>query len=68
MVLADIQYMALLLRTMNVREKALPIGLINDKTILKTDVKKGDTISYDMVKLDEDSIVLQLRRMQDKLF
>lgn len=50
------------------REKALPIGLLNDKVILKTDIQKGDTINYDMVKLDEDSIVLQLRRMQDKFF
>ena len=54
---------------MNARkERALPIGLVNDKTILKTDVKKGDTINYDMVKLNNDSIVLQLRRMQDKFF
>lgn len=50
------------------KENALPIGLINDKTILKTDIKKGDTIRYDMVKLDEDSMVLQLRRVQDKIF
>ncbi|NLZ53620.1 MAG: NAD(P)-dependent oxidoreductase [Thermoanaerobacteraceae bacterium] len=47
---------------------ALPIGLINDKTVVKTDVKKGETITYDMVKLDEDSTVLQLRRLQDKFF
>lgn len=50
------------------KEKALPIGLINDKTILTTDVKKGEAINYNMVKFDEDSIVLQLRRMQNKFF
>jgi len=49
------------------KDNALPIGLINDKTVLRTDVKKGDAITYDMVKLDEDSFVLQLRRIQDKL-
>ncbi|HHX24187.1 MAG: NAD(P)H-dependent oxidoreductase [Tepidanaerobacteraceae bacterium] len=51
-----------------VKEKALPIGLINDKTILKKDVKKGKTITYDMVNLDNDSFILQLRRIQDGLF
>ncbi|HHY42769.1 MAG TPA: NAD(P)-dependent oxidoreductase [Thermoanaerobacterales bacterium] len=48
------------------KDNAVPIGLINNKTIIKTDVKKGETITYDMVKLDEDSTVLQLRRLQDK--
>ncbi len=50
------------------KQNALPIGLINDKTVLKTDVKKGETICYNMVNLDDDSIVLQLRRIQDKFF
>ena len=50
------------------KDNALPIGLINDKTILKTDVKKGETITYDMVKLDESSFALQLRRLQDNLW
>ena len=48
------------------KDNAVPIGLINNKTVVKTDVKKGETITYDMVKLDEDSTVLQLRRLQDK--
>ena len=50
------------------RDKALPIGLINDKTILKTDVKKGQTITFDMVDLDENSVILQLWRMQNSFF
>jgi len=50
------------------KDNAVPIGLINDRTLVKTDVKKGETISYDMVKLDEDSTVLQLRRLQDRTF
>jgi len=49
-------------------DNALPIGLINGKTVVKTNIKKGETITYDMVKLDEDSTVLQLRRLQDKFF
>ena len=48
------------------KDNAVPIGLINNNTVVKTDVKKGETITYDMVKLDEDSTVLQLRRLQDK--
>jgi len=50
------------------KDNAVPIGLINNNTVVKTDVKKGETITYDMVKLDEDSSVLQLRRLQDKFF
>lgn len=50
------------------KQKALPIGLINDKTSLNTDVRKGETITYDMVELDNDSIIVQLRRIQDKFF
>lgn len=49
------------------KDNALPIGLINEKTVLNTDVKKGQIITYDMVELDEGSLALQLRRMQDKL-
>jgi predicted homoserine dehydrogenase-like protein len=49
------------------KENALPIGLVNDKVVLKRDVKKGQTITYEMVKLDENSLILQLRRMQDRL-
>jgi predicted homoserine dehydrogenase-like protein len=47
---------------------ALPVGLVNKDTILKQDVKKGDLITYDMVQLREDSFILQMRRLQDKLF
>lgn len=51
------------------KENALPIGLLNRNHItLKTDVKKGEIITYDMVNLDENSMILQLRRLQDKFF
>ena len=45
-------------------ENLLPLGLA-DGTKLKCDVSQGETISYDMVELDEDSFVLKLRRLQD---
>lgn len=48
--------------------KALPVGLVNKDTILKQDVKKGDLITYNMVQLREDSFILQMRKLQDKLF
>jgi len=46
---------------------ALPIGLVNKKTRMKVDAKKGQMITYDMVDLDENSYILQLRREQDKM-
>ena len=50
------------------QDNALPVGLINKNTVLKKDVKKGEVITYDMVELDENSFILQLRRIQDKIF
>lgn len=34
---------------------------------MKVDVRKDEVITYDMVELNEDSVLLQLRRMQDQL-
>ncbi len=48
--------------------KALPLGLINKKTKLLKDVRKGEIITYDMVELDQDSLIVQLRRLQDRFF
>ena len=47
---------------------ALPLGLINKNTIIKKDVKKGELITYDMVELDVDSLIVQLRKLQDTFF
>ncbi|NLG93610.1 MAG: NAD(P)-dependent oxidoreductase [Clostridiales bacterium] len=47
---------------------AVPLGLINRKTVLKKDVKKGEVITYDMVDLDASSLVYQLRKLQDRFF
>jgi predicted homoserine dehydrogenase-like protein len=51
------------------REKnILPMGLVNKKTEILRDVKKGEIITYDDVKLDENSLIVQLRKLQDALF
>jgi predicted homoserine dehydrogenase-like protein len=49
------------------KENALPIGLVNENVVMTREVKKGQIITYDSVKLDESSLILQLRRMQEKL-
>jgi predicted homoserine dehydrogenase-like protein len=43
----------------------LPVGLAYGAK-LKCDVKKDDVITYDMVELDDNSVLLQLRRLQDQ--
>ncbi|MDN5332632.1 MAG: hypothetical protein PWP45_1857 [Tepidanaerobacteraceae bacterium] len=49
------------------KERALPVGLVNKNVVMTKDVKKGEVITYDAVKLDESSLILQLRRLQEKL-
>jgi predicted homoserine dehydrogenase-like protein len=44
----------------------LPLGLAKGAELL-CDVKCDEVITYDMVKLNEDSVLLQLRRMQDQM-
>ncbi len=45
----------------------LPVGLAKGAK-LKCDVKIDTIITYDMVELDDRSVLLQLRRMQDQLY
>lgn len=45
----------------------LPLGLAKG-TVLLCDVKKDDVITYDMVKLNDASVLLQLRRLQDHMY
>ena len=45
----------------------LPVGLAKG-AVLKVDVKKDDVITYDMVALNDKSVLLQLRRIQDQLY
>jgi len=48
------------------KEKLLPIGL-SLGCILKKCVKKGEPISYDDVDFPSDTLLLQLRKLQDKI-
>lgn len=50
------------------KDNALPIGLVSPKVKVKTNVKKGQTLTYDIVELDESSFILQLRKLQDMTF
>lgn len=43
----------------------LPVGLAKG-AVLKCDIKKDDVITYDMVELNDNSVLLQLRRIQDQ--
>lgn len=47
--------------------KMLPIGLAKG-AVLKCDVKTDEIITYDMVELSNDSVLLQLRRIQDQVY
>lgn len=47
---------------------AVPIGLVNKNIKLKQDVKMGEVLTYDMLEMDEDSYVYQLRKLQDELY
>ena len=48
-------------------ENLLPIGLVNENTIVKRDIKKGEFISYDMVELDTSTMIYKLRQMQEEI-
>ena len=45
-------------------ENLLPIGLVNANTTVTRDIKKGETITYDMVDLDKNATIYKLRQMQ----
>ncbi len=45
----------------------LPLGLAKGAELL-CDVKRDEVITYDMVKLNDASVLLQLRRMQDQMY
>ena len=49
------------------KENLLPIGLVNENTVVKQDIKKGEFITYDMVDLDTSTMVYKLRRMQEEI-
>ncbi|MEG1874756.1 MAG: NAD-binding protein [Angelakisella sp.] len=46
--------------------QALPVGLVNGNTIMKRAVQKGEIITYADVELEESSLLVRLRREQDR--
>lgn len=48
------------------KENMLPVGLAQGAR-LKCDVEKDQIITWDMVELNENSVLLQLRRLQDSI-
>ncbi len=48
------------------KHNLLPLGLAPG-SVLKKDVRMGESVSYDDVELNNDLYIVQLRRMQDKL-
>jgi predicted homoserine dehydrogenase-like protein len=49
-------------------KNVLPMGLVNKNTVMLNDVKKGCLVTYADVKLDENALMVQLRKLQDALF
>lgn len=49
------------------KEGFVPIGLINKNAVAKQDIKKGQFITYDMVELDNSSLIYKLRKLQEDL-
>lgn len=48
--------------------KAVPIGLIDKKTKVLKDIKKGEIITYDMVEIDKTTLLYHLRAIQEEMF
>ena len=49
------------------KENLLPLGLA-EGAVLKTNVKKGGYITWHQIELEKRSVLLSLRKLQDKLF
>lgn len=45
---------------------AVPIGIVSGART-RREIRKGEVLTYDDVQLNEESIVVQLRRLQDVL-
>lgn len=49
------------------KEGLLPLGLAKGN-VAKKDIRKDQAIEYDMVEMINDSVLLQLRKIQDRLY
>lgn len=47
-------------------EDAPPLGILEGARVVRT-IRRGSTVTYDRVELEEDSSIVRLRRSQDKL-
>lgn len=61
----DVVYGEIVPHEIQKKEKWVPISLVNKNAVFKRDVKKGQHITEDDIYLDEDSIIVKLRRLQD---
>ncbi|NMB09497.1 MAG: NAD(P)-dependent oxidoreductase [Tissierellia bacterium] len=50
------------------KKNAVPVGLVNEKTKVLKDIKKGEIVTYDMVELDTETTLYHLRKLQDTIF
>ena len=48
------------------RDNLVPIGLVQGATVVKA-IKAGELLTYDHVELNEDSLIVKLRRQQDAM-
>lgn len=48
-------------------ENLVPIGLIDENTIVKGNIDKGQFITFDMIELDTNKTVYKLRKLQDQI-
>lgn len=49
------------------QERYVPIGLINEKAVVKRNIKKGELITYDMIDLDTSTKIYSLRKLQESM-
>ncbi|MDR1514501.1 MAG: hypothetical protein LBS45_02300 [Synergistaceae bacterium] len=49
-------------------KNVLPMGLVDENTVMKNDVKRGALITYADVELDRNAMMPHLRKLQDTLF
>jgi len=49
------------------KENLVPIGLIDENTKVKRDIRKGEFITYDMIELDQNKTIYKLRKLQDEI-
>ncbi len=47
---------------------SLPFGLVTKKTKMVKDVKKGEVVRFEDVLLDDNSLIYQMRKIQDQMF